>query len=88
MRILAVISGEYGKRHVENIRVNGPPDWQIETWQAPAVLPPIVDYPEDHLPEGFAPADLVLSFGEHKGIAELLPDIAKITLDNDNSFIP
>lgn len=79
MRILVIVSGEYGKRHVENIRANGPSEWEIETWQAPAVLPPIVDYPEDHLPERFSPADLVLSFGEHKGIAELLPDIAKMT---------
>lgn len=79
MKILAIISGEYGKRHVRNITEHGPQDWQITTWEAPKVLPPIVDYPEDYLPESFAPAELVLSFAEHKGVAELLPDIAKMT---------
>jgi len=79
MKILAIISGPYGQRHVDNIRANGPPEWSIETWQAPTVLPPIVDYPEDHLPESFAPADLILSFAEHRGVAELLPNIAQMT---------
>ena len=79
MRLLAIISGPYGQRHVDNIRARGPAEWQIEVWQAPAVLPPIVDYPEDHLPETFPPADLILSFAEHRGVAELLPDIARMT---------
>ena len=79
MRILAIISGEYGQRHVNNIRAHGPDDWQIEVWQAPKVLPPIVDYPEDYLPEEFPPADLILSFAEIPGVAELLPDIAAMT---------
>ncbi len=79
MRILAIVSGEYGYRHVENIRKKGDPRWDLEVWQAPKVLPPIVDYPEDYLPDSFAPADLLLSFAEHKGVAELLPDIAKMT---------
>ena len=79
MKILAVISGEYGERHVSNIRVNAPQSWSIDVWQAPAVLPPVIDYPEDYLPENLPPADLILSFGEHKGVAELLPDIAQMT---------
>ncbi len=79
MRILAIISGEYGQRHVDNIRAHGPAEWQIEVWRAPAVLPPVVDYPEDFLPDSLPAADLLLSFGEHKGIAELLPDVARMT---------
>ena len=79
MRILAIISGEYGQRHVDNIRAHGPDDWQIEVWRAPAVLPPIVDYPEDHLPDQMPASDLILSFAELKGVAELLPDIAQRT---------
>jgi thymidylate synthase len=79
MRILAIISGEYGVRHVENVRRHKPAAWQIETWQAPAVLPPVIDYPEDYLPESLPPADLILSFAEHKGVAELLPEIAQMT---------
>jgi hypothetical protein len=79
LKILAIISGEYGKRHVENIQKHGPQDWHIEIWQAPAILPPVIDYPEDYLPEQMSPADLILSFAEHKGVAELLPDIAALT---------
>lgn len=79
MRILAIISGDYGQRHVDNIRAHGPAEWTIEVWRAPAVLPPMIDYPEDHLPEELPPADLILSFAELKGAAELLPDIARMT---------
>jgi len=79
MRILAVISGEYGQRHVDNIRAHGPKDWTVEVWQAPAVLPPVIDYPEDYLPDALPPADLILSFGEHPGVAELLPGIVRMT---------
>lgn len=79
MRILALISGEYGQRHVDNIRGRGPSDWQIEVWQAPSILPPIVDYPEDYLPASLPAADLLLAFGEHKGVAELIPEVAKMT---------
>jgi hypothetical protein len=79
MRILAIITGEYGQRHVENIRAHAPGEWLIEVWRAPAAYPPIIDYPEDHLPESLPDADLVLSFGEHKGVAELLPEIVRRT---------
>lgn len=79
MRILAIISGEYGQRHVTNIGDHGPSDWTLEVWQAPAMLPLIIDYPEDYVPDTLPPADLILSFGEHRGIAELLPDVARVT---------
>lgn len=79
MRILAVISGDYGQRHVANVHTHGPSEWTIETWRAPAVLPPVLDYPEDFLPDTLPAADLVLAFGEHPGVAELLPDIARMT---------
>ena len=79
MKILAIINGEYGARHVANIRKNGPQAWQISTWKAPTHFPLIIDYPEDFLPENLPPADLVLSFAEHKGVAELLPELASLT---------
>jgi thymidylate synthase len=78
MRILAVISGEYGKRHIDNIIARGPKEWQIEVWQAPQSFPLMIDYPEDYLPASFNPADLILAFGEHKSIPELIPDIARL----------
>lgn len=79
MEILGIVSGEYGRRHMENIREHGPPSWKIEIWQAPAVLPPMIDDPEVHLPAHFAPASLILSFAELPGVAELLPEIASMT---------
>jgi hypothetical protein len=79
MNIFTVASGKYGMRHVENIRAHGPAEWRIETWTAPALLPLMIDYPEDFIPEELPPADLILSFAENKGVAELLPEIARIT---------
>lgn len=79
MKILAIISGEYGARHVQNIRANGPAGWQVETWRAPAALPLVIDYPEDYLPASLPAADLILSFAELKGVAELLPEIAQMS---------
>jgi len=79
MRILAVITGDYGTRHFENIRANGPQEWSIESWGAPTLLPLIIDYPEDYLPETMPRADLILALAEHKGVAELLPEIAQMT---------
>lgn len=54
-------------------------DWHLETWQAPAILPPVIDYPEDYLPASLPQEDLILSFAEVRGVAELLPDIAQMT---------
>jgi thymidylate synthase len=79
MRILAIVSGEYGHRHTNNIQVNGPNHWQIYRWNAPQVLPPVIDYPEDYLPKELPEVELILSFAENKGVAELLPDIAQMT---------
>jgi hypothetical protein len=79
MRILAVISGDYGARHVENIRTHGPQKWSLKSWDAPTALPLIIDYPEDYLPETLPAADLILALAEHKGVAELLPEIAQLS---------
>lgn len=92
LKILAVISGAYGERHVANLRAHSPDHWSIETWRAPAIFPLVIDYPEDFLPSTFPQVDLILSFGEHKGVAELLPDIAQMSgaqaviaaVDNEN----
>jgi len=80
MRILAIISGEYGIRHVANLKARSPADWTIvETWKAPLAFPLIMDYPEEFLPPGFPACDLILSFAENRSVAELIPDIAKMT---------
>ena len=79
MRILVLVTGDYGWRHVENLRQHGPSTWQIETWETPRVFPLVIDYPEDYLPQSLPPCDLILSLAEVKGVAELIPDIAKMT---------
>lgn len=79
MRILAIITGDYGQRHVDNIRARGPDDWLVEVWNAPSALPLIVDYPEDFIPESLPPTELILALHEHKGVAELIPEAAKVT---------
>jgi thymidylate synthase len=79
MRILAIITGDYGQRHVDNIRIRGPESWRVEVWQAPTALPLIVDYPEDFVPAALPPSDLILALQEHKGVAELIPEVAQAT---------
>ncbi|HIC93425.1 MAG TPA: hypothetical protein EYP09_04155, partial [Anaerolineae bacterium] len=79
MRLLAIVQGEYGRRMVENIRQHGPEGWVLETWTAPRLLPPVIDDPAEFLSEELPAADLILSLGEHPGVAELLPEIARLT---------
>jgi hypothetical protein len=91
LQILTIVSGEYGRRNVKNIQEHGPQEWNIETWQAPVILPPVIDYPEDYIPDFFPEAELILSFAEHRGVAELIPEIAVLckaraviaSVDND-----
>ncbi|HSB65072.1 MAG TPA: DUF166 family protein [Anaerolineales bacterium] len=94
MRILAIINSDYGVRHVSNIIQYAPSNWVITQWRAPVFFPVVIDYPEDFIPAELPPSDLILSFAEHKSVAELIPDIAKMTgakaviaaIDNENSL--
>jgi hypothetical protein len=79
MRILVLITGDYGQRHVENLEKHAPAEWTILTWTTPKALPPVLDYPEDYLPNSLPAADLILSLAEVPGAAEMIPDIAKMT---------
>lgn len=79
MRLLVITQGEYGKRIASNIREHAPADWSVAEWVAPAGLPLIIDEPEDFLPDSLPQADLVLSLGENPGVAELLPEIARLS---------
>ena len=79
MKILAVVSGEYGRRKARILREHGPKEWQVHEWTAPLHFPIIIDDPLDFIPDKLPAADLILALGEHPGIAELYPDIAKLT---------
>ena len=79
MRIYAIIQGEYGQRIVDAIREHGPPDWEVLVWEAPQFLPPIVDDPEEFLPQNPPQVDLILSLVENRSASELIPDLALLT---------
>ncbi|MCB0204772.1 MAG: hypothetical protein KDH89_08135 [Anaerolineae bacterium] len=79
MRILAIITGDYGRRHAGNVREHAPEGWTLTEWLAPTNLPLFIDYPEDYVPADLPQADLVLAFQEHKGVAELIPDVCAVT---------
>ena len=78
MRIYAVVQGRYGKRIVQNVQDHGPSTWSIQVFEAPARLPIVVDEPALFLPESPPPADLLLALGEEPGVAELIPDLARL----------
>ncbi len=79
LRVLAVTQGQWGERIAENIRLRAPVHWSVEVWAAPRVIPPIVDDPQDFLPPTLPEVDLVLALGDTAGLAQLVPDIARIT---------
>lgn len=74
-RLLSATQGTWGQRIAENIG-RWATDWRVSEWAAPPFIPPIVEDPEDFLPEDLPPADLILSLGESPGLAQLIPDLA------------
>jgi hypothetical protein len=78
LSILAVTQGQWGERIAENITANAPSDWSVQSWAAPRVIPPIVDDPEEFLPETLPGAELVLALGDVTGLYLLIPDIARM----------
>lgn len=79
LRILALVQGEYGDRIVRNINERGPRDWKVESLKPPGFLPPVIDEPEEFLPEEFPASDLILSLGETPQVAQLLSATVKMT---------
>jgi hypothetical protein len=77
---------------MNNITQFAAPGWMINQWRAPVFFPMVIDYPEEFIPTDLPETDLILSFAEHKAVAELIPDIAKQTgakaviaaVDNEN----
>ena len=79
MRILGVITGEYGERHLSNVRQHAPKEWTIEQWRAPSQYPIVMDYPDEFVSPDLSPTDLILSFPEVAAVAELIPEVVKLT---------
>jgi hypothetical protein len=79
LRILAVTQGLWGERIAENIKAHAPSDWEVRSWSAPRALPPVLDDPEELLPDDLPAADLILALGEVSAAAQLIPDIVRRT---------
>jgi hypothetical protein len=77
MRILVAIQGHYGQRIADNIRKCGPADWKVYSFTFPQELPAIIDDANEFLPKELPAADLLISLGEHPGVAQMIPDMVK-----------
>ena len=78
-RVLAVTQGLWGERIASNVQAHAPTDWKVSQWSAPRVIPPVVDDPAEYLPASLSPADLVLALGEVPGLAQLVPEIVRLS---------
>ncbi len=76
--ILAVTQGLWGERIAENILRHAPPHWTVYSWSAPRAIPPVVDDPEEYINAPIQRADLLLALGETAGLAQLIPDLARL----------
>ncbi len=79
MRVLIAIQGDYGRRMVDNIREHAPEGWNVDSYTFPVSLPLIIDDPDLFLPKKFPEADLLISLGEHPGVAQLIPDMVVLS---------
>ncbi len=77
MRLLALVQGNYGRRMVEAWGRHGPPSWHLETLEITPNLPAVIEETAAFLPPTIPQGDLLISLGEHPGVAELLPEIVK-----------
>jgi len=77
MRVLIAIQGSYGQRMVDNIKEHAPDGWEVNSIALPANLPAIIDDAAEFLPQELPPADLLISLGEHPGVAQMIPDIVQ-----------
>jgi hypothetical protein len=77
MKILAIVQGNYGRRMAEAWQKYGPAHWEVEILEITSSLPTMMEEPSAFLPANIPKADLVISLGEHPGVAELLPAIIK-----------
>ncbi|MCX6009278.1 MAG: DUF166 family protein [Chloroflexi bacterium] len=77
MRILVAIQGHYGQRIADNIRQHCLADWKVYSYTFPQDLPAIIDDADQFLPKELPAADLLISLGEHPGVAQMIPDMVK-----------
>jgi len=78
VRTLVVTQGQWGERIATHLAASAPPDWQIDAWQGPPILPQVLDDPEDFVPDKLPHADLLLVLTESPGMTDLAPDLAQL----------
>ncbi len=78
-RVLVVTQGRWGERIADNLDAFCPPDWIVQRWPVQGALPLIIDDGLDFLPASLPPADLVLALGDTTGVAQLIPDVVRLT---------
>ena len=77
MRILVAIQGHYGQRIADNMRKYGLAGWKVYSYTFPLDLPAIIDDADEFMPKELPDADLLISLGEHPGVAQMIPDMVK-----------
>ena len=77
MRILIAIQGHYGQRIADNMRKYGLAGWKVYSYTFPLDLPAIIDDADEFMPKELPDADLLISLGEHPGVAQMIPDMVK-----------
>jgi hypothetical protein len=77
MRILVAVQGHYGQRIADNIRKYGPAGWKVYSYTFSQELPAIIDDADEFLPKELPEADLLISLGEHTGVAQMIPDMVE-----------
>jgi hypothetical protein len=77
MHILIAIQGYYGERIVENIQRHCPANWTVNHFTFPTGLPAIIDDADEFLPRELPAAELLISLGEHPGVAQMIPDMVR-----------
>ena len=78
LRLLVVTQDVYGQRIADNIRQSAPEHWIVQQWAVPQAL---LDAPSPGglLPPMLPSFELVLSLGRSPTVAQMLPDIARMT---------
>jgi len=77
--IIAITQGQWGERITDNIHRFAPPSWTVRHWSAPRSMPLLLDDPEEFLPVSFPKADLILALGDTAAVAQLIPDVVRMS---------
>ncbi len=67
----------WGQRIFRYINENLPDSWEMDSMKINTAFPPVIDEPEDFLPEVIEETEILLVLTESTGLAQLIPDIAE-----------